>query len=104
MTPNDVQVRRDICNDCARECDVRDTINHNDPCQGCPQRVYHEHADCDQETPEHLRGLGDVVHAVALPIARILRLPCVDPATKKLRPESPCAARRNKWNKALPII
>lgn len=32
----------------------------------------------------------------ATPIARTLGLPCVDPATKQLRPDSPCA--RTKAN------
>lgn len=43
-------------------------------------------------------GLGDVVAAVATPIARALHLSCVDPATKQLRPESPCAKRKAKLN------
>jgi hypothetical protein len=42
--------------------------------------------------------LGDAVHAVALPVARALNMPCVDPETKQLRPESNCAKRRKKWN------
>lgn len=37
--------------------------------------------------------LGDVVHAVALPVAVALKLPCID-ENKKLRPDSPCAQRR----------
>lgn len=48
--------------------------------------------------PARGRGLGDVVHAVALPIARALGLPCVDPETKQLRPESGCAKRRASLN------
>lgn len=103
MKPEEIQIRRDICKDCSHVCDVRDTINHADPCQPCPDRVYHEHSDCGRDTPEPMRGLGDMVHAVALPIARALRLPCIDPSTKKLRPESPCAARRKKMNEALPF-
>lgn len=43
-------------------------------------------------------GLGDAVGLVATPIARALRLPCVDPATKQLRPESPCSKRKAEWN------
>lgn len=43
-------------------------------------------------------GLGDIVHAVATPIARALKLPCIDPATKQLRPESGCAKRREYLN------
>ena len=103
MNATEIQIRRDICKDCSRVCGVRASINHADPCQGCPEGIYHEHSDCDRDAPEPIRGLGDAIHAVALPIARILRLPCIDPATKKLRPESPCATRRKKMNAALPF-
>lgn len=46
------------------------------------------------------RGLGDIVSSIATPIAATLHLPCVDPATKQLRPESPCAKRKADWNAA----
>jgi hypothetical protein len=49
-------------------------------------------------------GLGDAVAAVATPLARALRLPCIDPATKQLRPESGCARRKGKLNAALPDL
>jgi hypothetical protein len=49
--------------------------------------------------PKRRRGLGDIVHSLALPLARALKLSCVDPATKQLRPESGCAKRRARWNK-----
>lgn len=42
--------------------------------------------------------LGDKVAAVATPTARVLRLDCIDPETKKLRPESGCAKRQRRWN------
>lgn len=44
-------------------------------------------------------GLGDIVAAVATPIARALRLPCIDPATQQLRPESGCAKRKAALNR-----
>lgn len=44
-------------------------------------------------------GLGDVVATFATPIARALRLPCIDPQTKQLRPESGCAKRQKEWNR-----
>ena len=47
-------------------------------------------------------GLGDIVASVATPIARALRLPCIDPATQELRPESPCA-RRKAWLNGNPL-
>jgi hypothetical protein len=43
-------------------------------------------------------GLGDAVARIATPIARALKLPCVDPKTKDLRPESGCAKRKKKLN------
>ncbi len=42
--------------------------------------------------------LGDKISSVATPIARALNLDCIDPATNDLRPESPCAQRRNVLN------
>lgn len=51
----------------------------------------------DEEAAQQF-GLGDAVAAVATPIARALHLPCIDPATKQLRPESGCAKRKAKWN------
>lgn len=49
--------------------------------------------------PSPRAGLGDLVAAVATPIARALRLPCIDPATNQLRPESVCAQRRETLNR-----
>lgn len=49
-------------------------------------------------------GLGDAVAAVATPIARALHLPCIDPATKQLRPESGCAKRKARLNAAVPNV
>ena len=48
------------------------------------------------------KGLGDLVSKVATPLARALRLPCIDPETNNLRPESSCAKRRDALNAALP--
>lgn len=48
-------------------------------------------------------GLGDLVASVATPIARALGLPCIDPATKQLRPESKCAQRKAALNRAVPF-
>ncbi len=42
--------------------------------------------------------LGDSISSVATPIARALNLDCIDPQTNDLRPESPCAKRRNALN------
>jgi len=45
-----------------------------------------------------LRGLGDLIHFFALPIARLLRLRCFDKLTRRLKPASPCAMRRRAAN------
>jgi len=50
-----------------------------------------------------ITGLGDVIAKVATSIARALNMPCVDPQTKQLRPESPCSKRRAMLNKAVPF-
>lgn len=49
-----------------------------------------------------LRGLGDVVERLAKPIAKALNMPCLD-ENKNLRPESPCAKRRDALNRMLPF-
>jgi len=53
--------------------------------------------------PGKMRGLGDLVHRVALPIARALGLNCVDKTTGQLKPDSRCQQRRNALNAAVPF-
>lgn len=43
-------------------------------------------------------GLGDIVASVATPIARRLRLKCIDKATGRPKPESRCDNWRKKLN------
>ena len=45
-----------------------------------------------------VRGLGDVIHKVALPIAKAIKADCVDKDTGHLKPESPCQKKREKLN------
>ena len=52
-----------------------------------------------EECPHGVRGLGDIVEHLAKPIARALGLPCLDERSR-LRPDSPCAKRRNAMNRA----
>jgi hypothetical protein len=114
MTSNEVQIRRDICGDCRRECAVRAAINHADPCEECPYLVWHRHSACDPSAPRPPAsdspapgspplGLGDVVHAVAGPIGKAVHWPCVDQATGNLKPGSPCARARTWLNKKVPL-
>lgn len=42
--------------------------------------------------------LGDAVAMIATPIARTFGLPCVDPETNELRPESKCNKRIQRLN------
>lgn len=44
-------------------------------------------------------GLGDWVERQLHPIAVALKLPCLDEKQEHLRPESPCAKRRDELNK-----
>jgi len=44
------------------------------------------------------QGLGDRIERLAKPIAKALRLPCLD-KTGNLKPESGCAKRRDAMNK-----
>jgi len=53
-------------------------------------------------TPGAIRGLGDLVEWIAKPIAKRLKLKCLDEKAQ-LKPESPCAKRKAKLNKAFPI-
>jgi len=42
--------------------------------------------------------LGDAISTIATPIARALNLPCIDPETNQLRPESRCNKTRLALN------
>lgn len=44
-------------------------------------------------------GLGDRIERIVKPVAVALRMPCIDKENQnQLRPESPCAKRRNALN------
>ncbi len=47
--------------------------------------------------------LGDAISTVATPIARALKMPCVDPETGQLRPESGCAKMRSNLNAGMSV-
>lgn len=82
MTPDEIQIRRDICKDCGLPCDVRELINHADPCQGCPLRVWHGHSDCGKldQSEKPVRTSGDITTPPSL-FAQIFK-PC-SPCSKK---------------------
>ena len=46
-------------------------------------------------------NIGDKIASIATPIARSLKLPCIDPQTNELRPESGCAKMRHNLNNGM---
>jgi hypothetical protein len=48
-------------------------------------------------------GLGDKIASIATPIARALKMPCIDPKTGKLRPTSGCAKMKARLNAGMPL-
>ncbi len=45
--------------------------------------------------------LGDAIATVATPVARALKMDCIDPETHRLRPESGCAKMRDNLNNGM---
>jgi len=43
-------------------------------------------------------GLGDIIEKVAKPFAKAMKLDCLD-ANNDLKPQSPCARRRDALNR-----
>lgn len=50
------------------------------------------------ESPKGIQ-LGNIVAAGATPIAKILKLNCIDKDTKQLKPESRCQKWKDKLNR-----
>ncbi len=50
-----------------------------------------------------MKNLGDKIASVATPIARVLKMPCIDHETRQLRPESGCAKMRDNLNNGMTI-
>jgi hypothetical protein len=50
-----------------------------------------------KSSPSRILGLGDRVEKLVKPMAIALKMKCLD-EQKQLKPESPCAKRRNKLN------
>lgn len=56
------------------------------------------------EVQRPMRGLGDLAERIVKPIARLLNMDCIDKEkANQLKPESPCAKRRNKMNEKVPF-
>jgi hypothetical protein len=50
-----------------------------------------------------MENLGDKIASVATPIARALRLPCIDPVTQQLRSDSDCNKMRMNLNAGMSL-
>jgi hypothetical protein len=94
MSPDDAQVRQDICAGCAARCAAPAPL---DPCFACPRHIYQAHAGCGAEghasDATGLRGMGDVVAVVAQPIARVVGLENC----------GGCKKRQADWNREMPF-
>lgn len=92
MTPDDAQVRQDICAGCAQRCPEPAPL---DPCFACPLGIYQAHAGCGRAGGEaiELHGMGDVVAMVAQPIAKVVGLENC----------GGCKQRRQDWNREIPF-
>jgi hypothetical protein len=49
----------------------------------------------------HAMKPGDAISSLATPIARALKMPCIDPETRQLRPDSGCAKMRDNLNNGM---
>ncbi len=47
--------------------------------------------------------VGDAIATIATPVARVLKMDCIDPETQQLRPESGCAKMRNNLNAGMSV-
>jgi len=100
------QIHRDICR--REKCPHLEALNFNDPCAACPEGHWgrYEIAGCEDKNrvvPDERTALGDKIAAIATPIARALKMPCIDPETKTLRPDSGCAKMKARLNDGMTI-
>jgi len=51
-----------------------------------------------ENLPTRKMGLGDIIEKVAKPFAKAMKLDCLD-ANNDLKPQSPCARRRDALNR-----
>lgn len=80
-----------------------DSIELSDQCAARICRILHLQGGplhCCLNRP---RGLGDVVAKVATPIARVIGMNCIDPATRQLKPDSGCSKRQRMLNDLAPF-
>jgi hypothetical protein len=82
--------RRELCDTCPTPC--KPLPNVTNPDLVCPLPVP-RFGKIDSETP----GLGDWVERMAKPVAKLLKLPCLD-ENGNLKADSGCAKRRKGLN------
>lgn len=96
-----IQIRRDICGDCATPCANLPDAAH--PCSACPLNQWGQWGACNSaDTPAPvgvttaapLRGLGDLVAKIAEPIAAAIGLD---------KSKCGCAKRQATLNRIFPF-
>ncbi len=53
---------------------------------------------------ESVIGVGSKIEKIANPIARLLKLPCIDPKTRKTKPESGCGKMKARLNAGVSVV
>jgi len=90
-----LEVRGEICARCPTPCAEQPSLSFRaDPCSACPLLHWGVYGRCQQILPAR-RGLGDLVAAVAQPIARVIDAA----AGTKLAECGGCAKRRAALNR-----
>lgn len=93
-------VRRSLCANCPTPCAAQgNAALYGDPCFACPlpQRRFGTYGQCKPTT--RARGLGDLVAAVAQPIAKAIDAM----AGTDIKNCGGCAKRRDVLNRLLPL-
>lgn len=84
--------RSRACLHCPTPCNPKPNISKADSV--CPADRWKPRPDA----PAVPIGLGDAIERIVKPLAKALKLPCLE-ASGGLKPESPCAKRRDALNK-----
>lgn len=87
-------IRIATCNECQNQCDDfrQGKIDHSNPCLSCPIGMWSSTAPC--------RGLGDVVAAIAQPIAKVID----SVAGTNVQGCGGCKKRQEALNKLIPSL
>lgn len=93
-------IRESYCRRCPAKCGpfLGGTIDLHDPANRCPIGRWQAAGNNHSALPKPVLRLGDIVEKLAKPIARALRLNCLQ-KDGTLKPLSPCAQRRDRLNR-----